>query len=360
MHKSAIIFLLGFMVILLPVGPSNLSNANAIAEDEYYADQYENNAMDMANDNYYKSQGSDFFKEIKCNNINSNFNGVDDNIGIDDGLFGVGDTSLQGDDDSANGLENGERTSNRNFNVDCINNNDNENNPVGTTQPEPILTVSKEMFICSKPIINRVESPEGFQFFTIDCRGDSGIPNPSSTVWIPWNSCNVNNFCPFFDEADFLIQIDQNPGPNFIRYEFPGKSDGRSVIVESGTYQIKEEVNNPKPCGEDTSYENGSNFITHDTQFPPAIPQGIFCFTLEGDCSGTIHAGEEKACTVKNYLSVGEFAVPQTNGATTIGTATTQSRNVVGLPQSSNLGIPNTFSSSPSSTLINILPNNPT
>ena len=37
MHKSAIIFLLGFMVILLPFGPSNISNANAIAEDEYYA-----------------------------------------------------------------------------------------------------------------------------------------------------------------------------------------------------------------------------------------------------------------------------------------------------------------------------------
>ena len=47
MHKSAIIFLLGFMVILLPFGPSNISNANAIAEDEYYVDQYENYAMDI-------------------------------------------------------------------------------------------------------------------------------------------------------------------------------------------------------------------------------------------------------------------------------------------------------------------------
>ena len=105
MHKSAIIFLLGFMVILLPFGPSNISNANAIAEDEYYADQYENYAMDMANDNYYKSHASDFIKEIKCNNINSNFNGVDDNIGTDDDLFGVADESHQRRrvGDSANG-----------------------------------------------------------------------------------------------------------------------------------------------------------------------------------------------------------------------------------------------------------------
>ena len=251
MHKSAIIFLLGFMVILLPFGPSNISNANAIAEDEYYADQYENYAMDMANDNYYKSQDSDFIKEIKCNNINSNFNGVDDNIGTDDGLFGVGDTSLQeGDEDSANGLGNGERTSNRNFDVDCINNNDNENNPVGTNQPGPILTVSKEMFICSEPNIRGDQS--GFEVF-IDCFDDSGtIPDPDSPVWIPWDDCNEiselvnNNFCQFFDEADFLMQIEQNPGPNFIRFEFPGNSDGRSVIVESGTFQVTEEVDPAK------------------------------------------------------------------------------------------------------------------
>ena len=67
--------MLGFMVILLPFGPSNISNANAIAEDEYYVNQYENYGMDMANDNYYKSQGSDFIKKIKCNNINVNVNG---------------------------------------------------------------------------------------------------------------------------------------------------------------------------------------------------------------------------------------------------------------------------------------------
>ena len=101
-------------------------------------------------------------------------------------------------------------------------------------------------------------------------------------------------------------------------------------------------------------YEDGEVFITHDTtQFPPEIPQGIFCFTLEGDCSGTIQAGEEKACTVKNYLRVGVFAVPQTNGATTTtGTiptsqsnnaitttpTTTHSSNVGGISQSSNVG----------------------
>ena len=98
MHKSAIIFLLGFMVILLPFGPSNISNANAIAEDEYYADQYENYAMDMANDNYYKSQGSDFIKKIKCNNINANLNG-DIDIGASQALGALATDEAQAEDE---------------------------------------------------------------------------------------------------------------------------------------------------------------------------------------------------------------------------------------------------------------------
>ena len=101
MHKSAIIFLLGFMVILLPFRPSNISNANAIAEDEYYADQYENNAMDKANDNYYKSHASDFIKKIKCNNINANLNG-DIDIGASQSLGTLATDEAQADE-GANG-----------------------------------------------------------------------------------------------------------------------------------------------------------------------------------------------------------------------------------------------------------------
>ena len=164
----------------------------------------------------------------------------------------------------------------------------------------PILTVTKETFICSDP--NIIDLGIAFQ---IDCNDASGtIPDPTIPVWIPWDDCNeisepenVNdNFCSFFDEADFLMQIEQNPGPNFIRFEFPGTSDGRSVIVESGTYQITEEGAPGNSCP-NTTYEDGGPIIEKGST------QGAFCFTLEGDCSGTIQAGEEKACTVKNYLS---------------------------------------------------------
>ena len=133
-HKS-IIFLLGLLVFFIPIGPSSMSNSNAMAVEDYEyeeTDQYDQYATDMANDKYYKSQNSDFIKKIKCNNINSNFNGVEANIGTGDSLGGIGSESLQ-DDASANWLGNGERN-NGNFDLDCINNNNNEGG-IGTVGP---------------------------------------------------------------------------------------------------------------------------------------------------------------------------------------------------------------------------------
>jgi hypothetical protein len=75
MHKSIIIFL-SLLTFLIPVAPS-ISNSNALAFDNYgyEQDQYEQYTNHMTNDNYYKSQGSDFVKKIKCNNNNINING---------------------------------------------------------------------------------------------------------------------------------------------------------------------------------------------------------------------------------------------------------------------------------------------
>ncbi len=102
------------------------------------------------------------------------------------------------------------------FKVVCI-----YNNIPPEPVKDPILTVKKEMFICKTPhIIGDA----------IDCIEPSGttIPGPDSPdYWISWDDCNeilepenVNdNFCQFFDEADFLMQIEQNPGP----YRIPRK-----------------------------------------------------------------------------------------------------------------------------------------
>ena len=116
----------------------------------------------------------------------------------------------------------------------------------------------------------------------------------------------------------------------------------------------------------------------------PGLPEASFCITLEGDCSGTIQSGEEKTCTVKNYFFIGRFLQPtgnavngattgittQSNNAITTTPITTQSSNVAAALQSNDVGstttqssnvagIPNTFSfsfSPPSSPLANIFP----
>ena len=183
------------------------------------------------------------------------------------------------------------------------------------------------------------------------------------------------------------MQIEQNPGP----FEFPGNSDGRSVIVESGTFQVTEEVDPESHHCENTNYEDGTAHIVHDNQLP-GLPEASFCITLEGDCSGTIQSGEEKTCTVNNYFFIGRFLQPtgnavngattgittqsnnaittQSNNAITTTPITTQSSNVGAALQSNDVastttqssnvaGIPNTFSSSfspPSSPLANIFP----
>ena len=69
MHKSVsilTIFLIASPLIIFGPNSNIFSNAMAVENDYYYdeTDQYENYAMDMANDNYYKSQGSDFIKKI--------------------------------------------------------------------------------------------------------------------------------------------------------------------------------------------------------------------------------------------------------------------------------------------------------
>jgi hypothetical protein len=94
---------------------------------DYVEGKYQPYAKD---NNYLKAQYSDFMKKIKCNNINSNLNGIDANIGTNDPLSSIGAESIQ-DDPSTNSFGNGYRN-NDNFDVDCINNNDN----IGPREPE--------------------------------------------------------------------------------------------------------------------------------------------------------------------------------------------------------------------------------
>ncbi|MGE0243803.1 MAG: hypothetical protein AB7F53_08360 [Nitrososphaeraceae archaeon] len=277
----------------------NIANANAIA--------------DFDNDRKSKQVS---VSSLKCNNINVNVNGLEldvfppflaDNSGL-------AAEAVEGNTDpswiAGNG-GNGEGSQINDFRFICINNNNNTIVENQSPEPlsDPIITVKKEMLICDDPNIQQTGTIGGFPALSISCTlFDETIPGPDSAEWVQWDgNCTASSFCPFFNEENYTMQIAQNSDPDLI--EFPGTSEGQSVNVQSGTYQITEEHIVP---ASDTCVNSGFgdrqvDIIDYSQDLNH--PQATFCFTLEGDCFGTIQAGEEKLCTIKNYLVRGAFLI---------------------------------------------------
>ena len=90
----------------------------------YVEDKYQPYANDY--DSYEKSQNSAFVKEMKCNNINSNFNGLNVNsLPGSPTAEDIGMKALHGDEEAIT-FGSASRNINGNFDVDCINNNNNQ------------------------------------------------------------------------------------------------------------------------------------------------------------------------------------------------------------------------------------------
>jgi len=90
----------------------------------YVEDRYQPDAHDY--DNYEKSLNSYFVKKMKCNNINSNLNGLNVNtLPGSTTAEDIGIKILQGDEES-NTFGSASRNNNGNFDVDCINNYNNQ------------------------------------------------------------------------------------------------------------------------------------------------------------------------------------------------------------------------------------------
>lgn len=121
-------------------------------EYSFYKPNYEQEYNSYENDSNNKDKSKDSevssIKKIKCNNINSNLNGVESSPDLNN-LLGVGgDESIQDEDASANAYGYNGYKNNGNFDIDCINNNDNEGGqgitgpqgPQGPAGPNQILS----------------------------------------------------------------------------------------------------------------------------------------------------------------------------------------------------------------------------
>ena len=287
---------------LLVLGPSTLGNAQAqmYNNDNQYG--YDNN---YKNDYYTepKSPHTDIQK-INCGNSNININGIDINQ-ISKRPNDLATTSSgtaanqQQDGTNGNGLSDSLNVERNLVNV-CANVNANEQIKVEPEDPAT-LTVNKEIFGCTTGSAR-----------TMDC---SQLQDGSAS-WLPCIGTTIssNIFCQGLPANIFDIHVldDQNTQIQ----QFEGSTAG-SIIqnLQPGTYtvnEIKSTQSNENQLGVNEAsqeaciiagFDDGGNLVT----IPEELQYNVICFEYEdeqgNDCSTvTLAAGEDKTCTVKNYI----------------------------------------------------------
>ncbi|MGH9980194.1 MAG: hypothetical protein ACRD6U_01425 [Nitrososphaeraceae archaeon] len=185
------------------------------------------------------------------------------------------------------------------------NNNDNYKNG-------PIVNVEKKLFVCNNGTQNPIDffcssGPE--DFFLIPEAIDSG-------EYIP---CN-DEICPFIDESDFSAQIFKDVAT--VRDLTP---EGTPVNLDKFHYSITERdiedlITTDSFCkAVGFSHSNFSVKITDNN-----VIFYDMCVNYVGDCEGTIYLGEEKTCTIENYIYSG-FSEPIPTDGNTAGAAQSSS-----------------------------------
>ena len=243
MNKSVIIFV-SLLVILLPIGTSNMniSNTNAIAD--------------------FDKDDKKGVSSLKCNNINVNVNGLELDVlppflGGDSGLADTAAEDNSGANSFAAGNDDGSQISD--FRFICINNNNNtviegEEEPIPPTPPEPLTTAN----------------------LTVIKNTNCGFGQ------VICNSLNLNP------------QITVT-GINAIPSSFPAAQTPVDVTLDAGKYSVSEAGFIPSEvhCG---GFQGG--------QLIPGQQTFYMCTNFNDDCKGNIIAGQELTCTIDNTVII--------------------------------------------------------
>jgi hypothetical protein len=232
-----------FLAIVLIAGtinalyfPSFMKSANAQSEPPYYyeTDEYTRYATDkMANeyniDDEYKPQSAYYndnnnykfkdsksidIKKIKCNNINSNLNGIESTTDIN-GLLGLESATAHGNEEggdlSANAYGNNGYKNNDNFDLNCININDNEGGQGITGQAGPIGPIGP----AGPPGITQLNDDNTYQI------ADSFLNNLTTSNPLGQTFCDTGDFVinggyrmlaisgPLEEAADLVVATDR-------------------------------------------------------------------------------------------------------------------------------------------------------
>ena len=298
-----------FLSAILIAGTIALSSPSFMAGAQAQQDYGIENNYDK------KSNGKDVsVKSIKCNNVNVNVNGLElnglppflNNLLASDGQDGYGDASSYGSGSYGNVGQSG--YDNNSFKFVCINNNNNTvigegEEPIPPEPSEPTtatLTVNKEVFGCDNSIVGN----------NMDCQQMTN----TDTAWLPCINSVISNYlaCLGLPPSLFDIEVLDNQGNQLQQFE--GSTQGTTIEnLQPGTYtvneikypsninQLGESLNDETTCGV-LGFDDGGTLENTNAAFNYIIcieyedEQGNDCKTL------TLAAGEEKTCTVKNYI----------------------------------------------------------
>jgi hypothetical protein len=304
-----------FLSVILVTGTIALSSSfmiNAQAQPSY-------------NNNYKSKDTNVNINKIKCINDNININGINSgdvdvcNKGADKGYLGAYSSggSGYGIGGGYDGYYDGYKKKGKGFD-DCVINNNNTNTNIvsvgggNQTIPEPepepttlaTLTVNKEIFGCTN-------FPSGFE---MEC---SQMTN-TDPAWIPCTDPQISTSTACLELTANLFDIEVLDDQNSqIIPPFEGSTQGTTIEnLQPGTYtvneikypsnnnQLGESINDEITCGIKGFDDGGTLLKTTPTQ----QLSYIICIEYEdeqdNDCSTlTLAAGEDKTCTVKNYIS---------------------------------------------------------
>ena len=158
---------------------------------------------------------------------------------------------------------------------------------------EDIVTIKKELFICSE--ISELEQP--LTDVSVSCFED--FDNPASPNDENYIKC-TDEFCPGIDESAFTAFIHKD-----VAFVQDLTSEGNSIKLDKFHYTVAEDNIDDRngfdnfTCGNEFDHSVGS-YITQIDDLQ--INYETICAIYEGDCQGIIYGNEEKTCTIKNYI----------------------------------------------------------
>ncbi|MGD1837221.1 MAG: hypothetical protein ACPKPY_04090 [Nitrososphaeraceae archaeon] len=151
--------------------------------------------------------------------------------------------------------------------------------PKDKKKEPPMLLVKKDVLYCDA--FNDMSDDDCFE----------PIPGPDSERYV--QECTDDNaVCNNINEEAFDIIVTDD-------IEFPGSEEGTKLIFNGQRFMVTEEMQQNEfinsQCQE-AGFDGGFVF-----PFGTGGSAIFICTLNEGECSGIIHDGELKECTVKNY-----------------------------------------------------------